>query len=262
MTGSHARSCPLQEQTLAWALHAVEPEEEVEVLAHLPGCPACRETVRETEEVAALLGGALEQTDPPRALRGRILAAAAETPRDHAPRPVPEATVLRPRFGTRVRSRVVGVVLAAAVAVAAIAGLGVYSAQLKAERDAEAARAQSVVAMMQGLTQPGTTHAFLSAQQGGPAVAAVVVTGQGQMVLPMDLTANPDDHTYVLWGVPESGAPTPLGTFDVHSGAAGAESVRSSSGGAGFAQFAISVEPGRVAPASPTDVVASGRAEV
>ncbi|GAA4546991.1 anti-sigma factor domain-containing protein [Pseudonocardia xishanensis] len=162
-----------------------------------------------------------------------------------------------------IRGRVIAVATAALVALGAIAGLGVYSAQLKSERDAEAARAQSLVAMVQQMATPGTAHAFLSPAGGGPAVAAVVATPTGrQAVLPVGLPANPGDHVYVLWGLPGSGAPAPLGTFDVRDDALDVQSVGSAPDGTAFAQFAISIEPGRAAPASPSDVVASGRAEL
>lgn len=117
--------------------------------------------------------------------------------------------------------------------------------------------------MVQQMAAPGATHAFLAPTQGEPAVAAVVATTTGeQIVVPVALPANPGDHVYVLWGLPGEGTPTPLGTFDVGEDATGVQSVGSSPDGTGFAQFAISIEPGRAAPASPSDVVASGRAEI
>jgi len=162
-----------------------------------------------------------------------------------------------------VRGRVIAVATAALVALGAIAGLGVYSSQLKSERDAEAARARSLVAMVQQMATPGTAHAFLAPAEGGPAVAAVLATPSGrQMVLPVGLPANPGDHVYVLWGLPGQGAPAPLGTFDVSDDGVDVQSVGSSPDGTVFAQFAISIEPGRAAPASPSDVLASGRAEI
>ena len=290
MTGSHARGCPAEEHVVAWVLRAAGPEEEAEVRQHLPTCESCRALVRETEETLAVLGGAVEPSEPPPHLRDRILDAAARTPQEHrAPEPTPRPSAppepgeeagapRRPattgpsggagagpgRGGRRrgVRGRIVAVAAAALVAVAAIAGLGVYSAQMKAERDAEAARAQGVVAMLRQMAEPGTTHAFLAPEEGGPVVAAVLSHDSGQMVMPVDLPANGADRVYVLWGLPAEGTPAPLGTFDVRGDATGVQSVGSSAGGAGYAQFAISIEPGRVAPASPSQVVASGRAEI
>ncbi|GAA4682478.1 hypothetical protein GCM10023215_15620 [Pseudonocardia yuanmonensis] len=306
MTGSHARDCPTEEQVVAWVLRAAEPEDEAEVLRHLPTCAACRALVRETEETLAALGGAVEPSEPPPDLRDRILDAAARTPQEHrtpqqaAPpggrtggtggsgggpggpavprRPVTSGPTgggpsgaapsggagSGPDRGARrgVRGRVVAVATAALVALAAIAGLGVHSARLKAERDAEAARAQAMVTMFQQLAEPGTTHAFLAPAGGGPVVAAVMMHGSEQMVLPVALPANGADRVYVLWGLPADGTPAPLGTFDVREDTAGMQSVGSAAGGAGYAQFAISIEPGRVAPDTPSQVVASGRVEI
>jgi anti-sigma-K factor RskA len=270
MTPAHSRDCPMAEQSVGWVLHALEPEEELEVEGHLVDCSVCRTIVRETEETLGVLGGSVEQLEPPPGLRARILDAAAATPQEKAPEPAPEIPDAPPPARPQ-RSRPAavrtgpwgrfGVLVAAAVAVAAIAGLGVYSAQLRSQRDAEAARAQSVVAMVQQMSRPGAQHAFLASAASGQTVAAVVSDGGMQTVLPVDLPTNGDDRVYVLWGLPAAGNPAPLGTFDVAGGAASALSVGSTVGGAGFAQYAISIEPGRVAPASPTDVVASGRAE-
>lgn len=167
----------------------------------------------------------------------------------------------RPRRG--LRGRLVAVAAAALVALGAIAGLGVYSAQLAAQRDAETARAQALVALVQQMATPGTAHAFLAPAEGQPAVAAVLATPAGQqVVLPVALPSNPHDHVYVLWGLSAEGTPAALGTFDVGDDDTTVHSVGSSPDGAGFAQFAISLEPGRAAPASPSGVVASGRAEI
>ncbi|WP_372476684.1 anti-sigma factor [Pseudonocardia terrae] len=148
--------------------------------------------------------------------------------------------------------------IAALVAAAAIAGLGVYSAQLKAQRDVETARVQSIVAMVQQLGEPGTTSAFLSPPGGGAVVAVAMMRGPDRRVLPVGLPANGNDRIYVLWGLPAGGTPAPLGTFDVPADVTGVESVEAGAGGAGYTQFAISLEPGRVAPAAPSRVVAEG----
>lgn len=285
--------CPKSDDAVAWALHVLEPDEEHRVAAHLPTCPTCRAVVAETHETLAALGAGVEPEEPPVGLRSRILEEAARTPQVgnepteallFAEPPVTSVPVSgsgpmprrsagsgpgrgsgrgrhRPRRG--LRGRIVAVAAATLVALGAIAGLSVYSAQLAAQRDAETARAQALVSMVQQMATPGTAHAFLSPGQGQPAVAAVLATPAGQqMVLPVALPSNPTDHVYVLWGLPAEGTPAPLGTFDVRDGDSTVRSVGSSPDGAGFAQFAISLEPGRAAPAAPSDVVASGRAEI
>ena len=70
----HVAHCELNEQATAFALHALEPEQEIAVLAHLPGCPSCRRVMSDTEVVARGLAESVEQVDPPSRLRLAILA--------------------------------------------------------------------------------------------------------------------------------------------------------------------------------------------
>jgi hypothetical protein len=74
---------------------------------------------------------------------------------------------------------------------------------------------------------------------------------------------DPNDRNtsvYVLWGVTTDAAPQPIGTFDVDPAGDGPV-VRQlgPAGGEPFLGYAISLEPGRVAPPTPTIVVASGQ---
>jgi hypothetical protein len=65
------------------------------------------------------------------------------------------------------------------------------------------------------------------------------------------------DQTYVLWGL-TSGVPVPLTAFDVVSQAPQLHAVPTATETEKFTGYAVSLEPGRRAPAAPTDVVASG----
>ena len=41
---THAdRPCPMNEQTVGWVLHSLEPDEEIEVRNHLAECASCRD---------------------------------------------------------------------------------------------------------------------------------------------------------------------------------------------------------------------------
>jgi len=46
--GPDQPDCPLTQQTIGWALHALEPDEEMAVLLHLPQCAACRAAAHDT----------------------------------------------------------------------------------------------------------------------------------------------------------------------------------------------------------------------
>jgi hypothetical protein len=253
--------CPLGEEAVAFAMHALEPDEELAMRAHIERCGSCFETVRETELVAAAMARSVEQVDPPRRLRTNILAMAAETPQA---RPAPgqgsaDPVQLHPRFAARrrplTRARVL-IAAAAAALVIGVAGLGTYTVQVQRQRDALAAQAQALAGIVTQLDAPGSAHATLSTDSGQP-VAAVLVTPAGRMVVTAGLGPNDiSDSTYVVWGL-GAGDPRPLAPFDVTTPGPGIHDI-GDAGAAPFAAYAVSLEPGRTMPATPTTVVASG----
>ncbi len=289
--GSH--SCPMTEQAVGWALHALEPDEEMEVVRHLPKCPTCRETVHAAQEVLPGLGSAVEQVEPPSRLRDNLLAAAAETPQyppvlrprpslDDVPSdvdtggtvpshqhlevtsgpPAPQTSARPGRLGrlSSPRGRMLVAASLALVAVLGIGGLSVRTAELQAERDAQSVQAQSIFDMVARFDEPGSRHAFLAEQPGVSPVAAVLVNGGESKVLTVGLPANATDRdTYVLWGMRDGGTPQAVGTFDVVPTQGGAHTVGSVPQASGFTAYAISIEPGRTPPAAPSQVIASGR---
>src|SRR6476661_8592635 len=88
-------TCTRTEQAVGWALHALEPAEEIAVERHVPTCADCSAAVRDTQAVMTQLATAVEQVDPPARLRASILDAAAATPQvrppaaNQAPHPMP-----------------------------------------------------------------------------------------------------------------------------------------------------------------------------
>jgi hypothetical protein len=250
--------CPLGEEAVAFALHTLEPDEEAAMRSHIERCHSCFETVRETELVAAAVGGAVEQIDPPERLRGNLLAMAAETPQASPPvQPHPRFAEARSaeRRRSTARARVLLAAAAAAV-VFAVGGLGAYTMQVQRQRDALAAQAQALAGIVTQLDAPGSTHATLSTGS-GQAVAAVLVTPAGRTVVTAGLDPNDtSDTTYVVWGL-GVGDPRPLAAFDVAAPGPGIHEIGAVDGSP-FASYAVSLEPGRTMPAVPTEVVASG----
>jgi hypothetical protein len=269
------RDCPREEEAVAWALHALEPDEELQFVAHLPGCPSCQATVRDAEEMLTGLGASVEQVEPPPMLRSNLLARAAETPQERptappasdsppAPAAAPQRTDPRPtptRWLSR-RGRQLTAAALAVVAVVAIGGLAIRNAQLQQQRDAEAARAQGVTELLGELARPGTRHALLSTDDGATVAAVLVEDGQRQ-IYTVGMPANEaDSTTYVLWGVPAGAAPQALGTFDVTGTDVGTRAVGSGGEADRFTAYAISLEEGRAAPASPSAVMAQGQVAI
>ncbi|MBP2367227.1 zf-HC2 domain-containing protein [Pseudonocardia parietis] len=82
----------MSEQTVGWALHALEPDEELDIVEHLAGCEECRRTAADVAGVTTGLATALPQHDPSPRLRESIVEQARHTPqvhRDADERPVP-----------------------------------------------------------------------------------------------------------------------------------------------------------------------------
>lgn len=289
MTGEMERgACAMTEQIVGWALHSLEPDEEMAAIEHLRSCAVCRQSAAEVAEVTSGLASAVEQRDPPPELRRSIVELAEQTPQERSsavraersrveaaglsssgPRhrvpqqgPVPSRPSGRPsRWGSRGRGRML---VAAVTVVAVLAGGGAvigYAQQMRTERDASLAQTQNIFDMVARMDRPGASHAFLAAAPNAQPVAAVMVDDGPPTVISVGLSPNSvDEQTYVLWGLNGTGSPQAVGTFDVRPTPGSPISVRSASGGS-FSTYAISLEKGRQAPAAPSAVLASGQVE-
>jgi len=78
---------------VAWALSALDPEDEERFAEHLPGCTRCTATVRESLYTVADLAYGLPDEAPPPSLKARLIAAVAAEPRTPGAAPEPEAPV-------------------------------------------------------------------------------------------------------------------------------------------------------------------------
>ncbi|GAA2690553.1 MULTISPECIES: anti-sigma factor [Actinosynnema] len=261
MTGESGR-CSGEELAAGWALRALGPDEEVAFLAHLPGCARCARVVRETEEVAAVIGGAVEQHDPPPRLRARLLAAVDAEPAVPTATPAtpttPPAPAVPPVVPLRPRRHWARLATAAAAALVLLAGTAaaVRLSQLTdqvAEGDARADRYQRALSVA---ADPGASRTVLQSQSGDPK-AVLLATAGDAAVVPLALTPNGQAEVYVVWGLTGE-APVPLATFDVPAQGGTPELLPWNAEAAAHDRYAISLEPGRTAPATPSDVVASG----
>ena len=286
------------ELAVGWALHALEPEDEAAFASHLAGCARCAQTVAETAEVMAALAGDLPAAEPSPSLRERLraevagteqLPAADESPRTDQrhpgtaavsppPRPAERPPSRHPAGGMRPASldglrapgatrlpdprpswrRVLPHALVAA-AVAAVLALGAWNVVLSSDREEARAVAAERGEMIQALLEPGRATIAPLAADGDP-VATVVARDEVVQVVAEGLPVNDSSSdTYVVWGVPRDGDPVPLGTFDVTSQQMELRTVGSTTTGLDdYSTYAVSIEPGREAPAAPSEVVADG----
>jgi hypothetical protein len=273
------------ELAVGWALHALEPEDETLFAAHLRTCDRCRQTVADTSDVMAALAGDLPQAEPSDALRDRLRAAVEETEQVR-PAELPEAPVARaplerptpvplggaslygnlraplpPRHAERRPSwrRVLPTALVAAGVAAALA-LGAWNVVVTGDRDAARTQAAEASQVIDSLLQPGRAAIAPLTEQDGEQVASVVARdGQVQVLvegLPVNDAAG---QTYVVWGMRDT-SPVAIGTFDVVSPQRELRTVESRATGLDdYSTYAISIEPGRQAPTTPSDIVATGQ---
>jgi anti-sigma factor RsiW len=171
----------LHELTAAYALDALDPQEEREYEEHLARCEDCRDELVGFRDIAGALAVGAGPAAPPPALRARILDAA----RAERPNVVP----LRPRWAYPVAA-------VAAVAACTAIGFGVWAASLHSQLGG-----QNVA--LRGVPLAGAAGSVIV---GGEGKAALVVSG---------LEPAPAGKTYEAWVIKGNHA-YPAGTFDVH----------------------------------------------
>lgn len=191
--------------------------------------------------------------------------------------PTPSPISRRTPFGTRGRATRW---LAAAAAVVVVAlGIGnvvqyqqARSAQQRADREAaalseqqqqareEAERRSSLIRL---LAQPGVQATRLGTPDGRTLGYVVVQDGRTQVLADGLPRNDPGTNQYVLWYVAATGgSPRPLSGFDVTSAEIDLRSVgQLPSVPGGIKAFAVSIEPGRQVPTSPTKVLGGGTVE-
>ncbi|HEX7305510.1 anti-sigma factor domain-containing protein [Lentzea sp.] len=251
--------CPHEELAVGWAMHSLEPDEEALLRDHLPTCASCRTTVQSTQEVLAGIGGAVRQEQPPPRLRAMLMEQIEHTPQEAPAPPAPRhaaPTPLRPRHSRRTGR----VLLAAAAALAVLAGggyLGVRVNQLSGEVTAAQSRTDDLNKALSLAADPATNRAVLRTTSGDE--AAIVLSSQDSAaVMPLDLKPNDSGHVYVVWGA-STKAPVPLAVFDVRAGSTDPQLLSWSPEAHRHTTFAVSLEPGRQAPTTPSKVLAGGQ---
>ena len=232
----------------AYALGAVDPEEERAVSHHLRTCAQPHAEARSVIDAAALLPASLDPVTPSAALRGRLMSTIASTPQEHRqPAPVRLRPVDTPASPTSRRAwwqlRPLPAALAAAGLAAAI-GLGGWNVDLRtqlADRDAALRAVASADAAYAASGSAGRGWVF---EAGG---SAFFVADR--------LASLPSDRIYELWLIEPGADPVAVGVLTDTDGTAIVTLERSL--GAATA-FAVTVEEERVdAPTSDPVLVAA-----
>lgn len=245
----------IRELAAPFVLGALEADEMDAVRAHLADCPDAHAEFLELGSVVPALAESVEPVEPPAALKGRILAAAAADPSAvtsstgaHAsqgagarsmadaprravapttgippthvpPSPFPSEEERTRRADRRRRTTSMSWALRAA-AVLAIVVLGGWNVLLQGRLDATEAYNRDVAAVLDAAAQPGAMTAILAAQTpGGPRGIAALDPSGALTLAVRGLGPTSGTQVYETWAIVGDEAPVALGGFTV--GAAG-----------------------------------------
>lgn len=183
----------------AYAIDALSATEADSFAAHLDGCPACRDELRELQEVAARMG-ASESTPPPSALKARVLAAADR--QSQLPPTVTSVDFAHPRRWT---SRIVG----AAAAVILVISVGIGYSQMQ-DRNEPPVAAGSVAQVFKA----PDAHTATVQTSDGTKLRIATSADFGQMAVDTDsLRSLTSKQVYQMWAL-HNGRATSVGVID------------------------------------------------
>jgi Anti-sigma-K factor rskA/Putative zinc-finger len=221
-----------------FVLNALEPDEEEAVREHLRGCPLPHEEFAALGSAVPALAETIEPIEPPAALKGRILAAAAadlaareaaparavappsrsvappsRSVAPPAPEPIPIDSRRRPSPVSWFLVAAAGIAIVALVAVNLLT-LGRLNSSEQYERD--------VAAVLEAGSQPGAVTAVLAPTESGGPRGLAAVSSSGDVTMAMqDLAPTSGNEVYEGWAIVGDAAPVPLGGFTVGEGGTG-----------------------------------------
>lgn len=271
----------ISELAAPFVLGALEADEMDAVRAHLADCPESHEEFLELGSVVPALAETVELVEPPAALRGRILAAAAadmearraprsmpvssvrptaldpeakavsETRPTADPVPLPSAIERTARAERRSSPSSLGWAMRIA-AVLAIVVLGAWNLLLQGQLGASETYNRDVAAVLDVAAQPGAMTAVLApATPGGPRGLAALSPDGSLTLAVRDLGPTTGSQVYETWAILGDEAPVALGGFTVGSAGTGRFDGTGVPAQAGLA-VALTLEPqaGATAPSS------------
>ncbi len=253
----------------SFVLDALGPVEADAVRAHLTSCADRHDEMAELGSVLSVLAEIVPVVEPPAALKGRILAAAAADldARRHgtvasavvdqdvratpsAPTPFPTTAERQQRAGARSGLGAWTMRIAAVLAIALLGGWNLLlQNQLGDVRDFE----QSVAAVLDVAGQPGSLTAVLTAEGGDGPAGLAAITGDGRVRIAMrDLPATSGNEVYEAWVIGSDGVPNAIGGFKVgDTGIAYFESDGLPAQEGIVLALTLELAPGATAPSSP-----------
>jgi anti-sigma-K factor RskA len=226
----------------AYALGAVEADEERAISEHLATCDQPHHEARELVGAGATLDLAEATITPSAALRERLMATVEAMPQEHRPPAVTPAPEPEPRRAWwQLQPVMAGIT---AVALIAAIGFGIWGINLNGQLAEREDALRAVANADAAFSVEGTAGA-----------GWVIESGDVAHFVAENLAELPADHIYELWLLDASGAPTAVGTVEDPDDLV---VVTLEHDLAGAATFAVTVEQQRVdAPTSDPVLIAS-----
>jgi hypothetical protein len=261
-----------EELAAGYALHALEPEDELRFQAHLASCAECERALAEHLDTLEQLAEDASATPPPSVLDGIRAAVRGETGSAAVgPAVVPDAAggkggsaaepavddelsrARRRRDAVQVPRRLL--LSGAAAATTLVLGLGAWAAVLQSDRAEQVARADRLEQTVQAL-QSQDAQTVQLADLDGQVLAVVIAHGEQMSLIIDGLEPNPEDTVYVLWGQSQSGDVRAVSTFDVaHDGLDVLSGVPLQVDMAGLTTLMVTHEHSRTPPAETSQPV-------
>jgi len=182
------------ELTAAYALDALDEQDELAYVEHLRSCPQCREDLAAVQDTAGLLAYGAAAEAPPPALRERILNQA----RSERVNVIP----IRRRWSLPAAASV------AAVAAMAAIGLGIWANSLRSDLSSEREARTGLEQVVSVISDPRSERVPASV---GSGTLVVSPTGAAVLIL-SNLDPAPSGKIYEAW-IAEDLAPKPAGLF-------------------------------------------------
>lgn len=244
----------------SFVLGALDVTEDAAMGAHLADCPEPHPEIAELGGILSALAESVPIVEPPAALKGRIMAAAAaelaaraKVVPAAAPTPFPSP---QERDARRSRASAGSWILRIA-AVLAIVALGGWNVLLQGQLNAAQAHERDIAAVLDVAARPGSLTAILRSD-GGRGSGLAAIDGSGAITIAMqDLVPTTGTSVYEAWLIGSDGVPAPLGSFKVGNGGTAYFASRDLSPPPG-AVLALTLEPGAGATSPTLPIISKG----
>lgn len=264
----------IRELAAPFVLGALDADEMDAVREHLATCVEPHREFAELGSVVPVLASSVPIVEPPSALKGRIMAAAAadlearRAPTEAESAPATPAAVPTPVKPTasvvemprRTGGASIGTWAMRIAAVLAIALLGGWNLLLQGQLGNAKAYEDSVAAVLQVAGEDGALTAILTPQGASGPSGLAAVSASGAVTLAMrDLPATSGAQVYEAWVIGSDGVPVALGGFQVDAAGIASFSANGVPAQDGIV-LALTLEPGPGATAPSSAPVSVGTA--